>query len=48
MVSERPEKRPGPADIKGPSDDRQAKRVESVGGVKQPPHVTKRDTALQV
>lgn len=48
MVSERPEKRPGPADIKSPTDDGQAKRVESAGRGKQPPHVTKRDAAAQV
>lgn len=48
MVSERPEKRSGPADVKDPSDDGQAKRVESVGRGKQPPHMNKRDTALQV
>ncbi|XP_078134125.1 coiled-coil domain-containing protein 9B isoform X4 [Sander vitreus] len=47
VVSERPEKRPGPADIKSPTDDRQARRVESVGRGKQPIHMTKRDTAPQ-
>ncbi|XP_031134680.1 coiled-coil domain-containing protein 9B isoform X3 [Sander lucioperca] len=47
VVSERPEKRPGPADIKSPTDDRQARRVESVGRGKQPLHMTKRDTAPQ-
>ncbi|XP_041810151.1 coiled-coil domain-containing protein 9B [Chelmon rostratus] len=47
VVSERPEKRPGPADIKSPTDDGQAKRVESAGRGKQPPHVTKRDAAAQ-
>lgn len=47
VVSERPEKRPGPADVKSPTDDGQAKRVESAGRAKQPPHVTKRDTAAQ-
>ncbi|XP_035529795.1 coiled-coil domain-containing protein 9B isoform X3 [Morone saxatilis] len=47
VVSERLEKRPGPADIKSPTDDGQTKRVESAGRGKQPPHVTKRDTAAQ-
>ncbi|XP_032357180.1 coiled-coil domain-containing protein 9B isoform X2 [Etheostoma spectabile] len=47
VVSERPEKRPGPADIKSPTDDRQARRVESVGRGKHPLHMTKRDTAPQ-
>ncbi|XP_029316087.1 coiled-coil domain-containing protein 9B isoform X2 [Cottoperca gobio] len=47
VVSERPEKRPGPADIKSPTDDGQARRVESTGRAKQPPHMTKRDTAAQ-
>ncbi|XP_078031136.1 coiled-coil domain-containing protein 9B isoform X3 [Epinephelus lanceolatus] len=47
VVSERPEKRPGPADIKSPTDDGQARRVESAGRGKQPPHMTRRDTAAQ-
>ncbi|XP_051243954.1 coiled-coil domain-containing protein 9B isoform X3 [Dicentrarchus labrax] len=47
VVSERLEKRPGPADIKSPTDDEQTKRLESAGRGKQPPHVTKRDTAAQ-
>lgn len=45
VVSERPEKRPGPADVKSPADDGQTKRAESAGRAKQPPHVTKRDAA---
>ncbi|XP_070777152.1 coiled-coil domain-containing protein 9B [Enoplosus armatus] len=45
VVSERPEKRPGPADVKHPTDDGQARRVESAGRGKQPHHMTKRDTA---
>lgn len=46
MVSEKPEKR---SDVKSPTDDGQAKRVvESAGRGKQPPHMTKRDTAAQV
>ncbi|XP_049451585.1 coiled-coil domain-containing protein 9B isoform X5 [Epinephelus fuscoguttatus] len=47
VVSERPEKRPGTADIKSPTDDGQARRVESAGRGKQPPHMTRRDTAAQ-
>ncbi|XP_070835166.1 coiled-coil domain-containing protein 9B isoform X2 [Chaetodon trifascialis] len=47
VVSERPEKRPGPADIKSPTDDGQTKRLESAGRGKQPPHMTKRDAATQ-
>lgn len=48
MVSERPEKRPGPVDVKSPADDGQARRVESAGRAKQPSHMTKRDSAPQV
>lgn len=48
MVSERPEKRLGPADVKSPTDEGQARRVESAGRGKQPPHTTKKDTAAQV
>lgn len=44
VVSERPEKRPGPADVKSPADDGQAKRGESAGRGKQPLHTSKRDT----
>ncbi|XP_070698655.1 coiled-coil domain-containing protein 9B isoform X2 [Pempheris klunzingeri] len=47
VVSERPDKRPGPPDIKSPTDDGMAKRLESAGRGKQPPHVIKRDTAAQ-
>ncbi|XP_033981267.1 coiled-coil domain-containing protein 9B isoform X4 [Trematomus bernacchii] len=47
VVSERPEKRPGSADVKSPADDGQMRRVESSGRVKHPPHMTKRDTAAQ-
>ncbi|XP_041668795.1 coiled-coil domain-containing protein 9B isoform X3 [Cheilinus undulatus] len=45
VVSERPEKRPGPADVKSPPDDGQARHVESAGRGKQQPHTTKRDAA---
>lgn len=48
VVSERTERRPGPADIRGPADDGQAKRVESTARGKQPPHTAKRDEAAQV
>ncbi|XP_039993621.1 coiled-coil domain-containing protein 9B isoform X2 [Xiphias gladius] len=47
VVSERPEKRPDPADIKSPTDDGQPRRVETAGRGKQPPHTTKRNTATQ-
>ncbi|XP_030575523.1 coiled-coil domain-containing protein 9B isoform X3 [Archocentrus centrarchus] len=47
VVSEKPEKRPGPVDLKSPADDGQARRVESAGRGKQPSHMTKRDTAPQ-
>lgn len=47
VVSERTERRPGPADIRGPADDGQAKRVESTARGKQPPHTAKRDAAAQ-
>ncbi|XP_040917332.1 coiled-coil domain-containing protein 9B isoform X2 [Toxotes jaculatrix] len=47
VVSERPEKRPSPADAKSPTDDGQARRVESAGRGKQPLHTTKRNTAAQ-
>ncbi|XP_044021442.1 coiled-coil domain-containing protein 9B isoform X1 [Siniperca chuatsi] len=46
VVSERPEKRPGPVDVKNPTDDGQARRVESAGRG-QPHHMIKRDTAAQ-
>lgn len=45
VVSERPEKRPGPADVKSPTADGQAKHVESAGRGKQPAHIAKRDAA---
>lgn len=49
MVSERPEKKPGPVDVKSAADDGQTRRVESAGRGKQPPHVTtKRNAAAQV
>lgn len=48
MVSERPEKRPGTADVKSPADEGQTRRVESSGRGKKPPHTTKKDTAAQV
>uniref|UniRef100_H3DJB1 Coiled-coil domain containing 9B n=1 Tax=Tetraodon nigroviridis TaxID=99883 RepID=H3DJB1_TETNG len=41
VVSEKPEKKPVSADIKCPTDDGQAKSVESPGRGKQPPHVKK-------
>ncbi|KAM6916878.1 coiled-coil domain-containing protein 9B isoform 1-T1 [Lycodopsis pacificus] len=47
VVSERPERRPGPSDIKSPTDDGQARRVESAGRGNQPPHTTNRDAAEQ-
>lgn len=43
VVSERTERRPGPADVRGPADDGQAKRLESTARGKQ-----KRDAAAQV
>lgn len=45
VVSERTERRPGPADVRGPVDDGQAK--SSARG-KQLPHAAKRDVAAQV
>ncbi|XP_068608487.1 coiled-coil domain-containing protein 9B [Brachionichthys hirsutus] len=49
VVSERPERRPGSADVKSATDDGQVEVVESAaGGAKQPPHVTQRDTTAQV
>lgn len=48
MVSERPEKKLVPVEIKSPTDDGPGKRMESAGRGKQPPHVTKRDAAAQV
>ncbi|CAK6976788.1 coiled-coil domain-containing protein 9B [Scomber scombrus] len=47
VVSERPERRPGPADVKSPADEGQTRRVESSGRGKKPPHTTKKDTAAQ-
>ncbi|XP_074547428.1 coiled-coil domain-containing protein 9B isoform X2 [Halichoeres trimaculatus] len=47
VVSERPEKRQGPADVMSPADDGQARRVESAGRGKQQPHMTKRDAPSQ-
>lgn len=48
MVSEKPEKKPVSVDIKCPTDDGQAKSVESPGRGKQTPHVSKRDPLAQV
>lgn len=48
MVSEKPEKKPVSADIKCPTDDGQAKSVESPGRGKQPPHVSRREPVAQV
>ncbi|CAN9502258.1 unnamed protein product [Ophioblennius macclurei] len=45
VVSEKSEKRPGPADVKSPTDDGQARRAEPAGRGKQPAHMTKRDAA---
>ncbi|XP_029973513.1 coiled-coil domain-containing protein 9B [Salarias fasciatus] len=47
VVSEKSEKRPGPADVKSPTDDGQARRAESAGRGKQPAHMTRRDAAAQ-
>nr|XP_020470218.1 uncharacterized protein C15orf52 homolog isoform X3 [Monopterus albus] len=47
MVSEKPEKKPGPAVVKSPTDDGQAKRVQSAGRVKQQLHMTKKETTVQ-
>ncbi|KAK9533512.1 hypothetical protein VZT92_008624 [Zoarces viviparus] len=47
VVSERPERRPGPSVVKSPTDDGQARRVESAGRGNQPPHTTNRDAAEQ-
>ncbi|KAM7376568.1 hypothetical protein PAMP_006292 [Pampus punctatissimus] len=47
VVSERPEKRPDPADVKSPTQEGQARRVESAGRGKQPSHTIKKDTAAQ-
>ncbi|KAM7403937.1 hypothetical protein PAMA_004379 [Pampus argenteus] len=47
VVSERPEKRPGPADVKSPTQEGQARRVESAGRGKHPSHTIKKDTAVQ-
>ncbi|KAM3593987.1 uncharacterized protein V6R79_000262 [Siganus canaliculatus] len=46
VVSEKPEKKPGPADVKSPTNDGQAKHFESAGRGKQPQY--KRDAAAQV
>ncbi|MEQ2168475.1 hypothetical protein GOODEAATRI_014807, partial [Goodea atripinnis] len=48
LVSERPEKRPGPTDVKSPSDERQARRVESAGRGQQPSKTTKRESSPAV
>ncbi|XP_029349674.1 coiled-coil domain-containing protein 9B isoform X2 [Echeneis naucrates] len=47
VVSERPEKRMGSVDVKSPTDDGQARRLESAGRGKQPPHTPKRNTAAE-
>ncbi|XP_047183178.1 coiled-coil domain-containing protein 9B isoform X3 [Scophthalmus maximus] len=47
VVSERLEKRLGPADVKSPADDGHARRAESAGRGKQPPHTPKRNTAVE-
>ncbi|MEQ2246595.1 hypothetical protein ILYODFUR_001137 [Ilyodon furcidens] len=48
LVSERPEKRPGPTDVKSPSDEGQARRVESAGRGQQPSKTTKRESSPAV
>ncbi|XP_038150411.1 coiled-coil domain-containing protein 9B isoform X1 [Cyprinodon tularosa] len=48
VVSERPEKQPGPTDVKSPSDEGQMRRVESAGRGKQPSKTTKRESPLAV
>lgn len=48
MVSEKPDKKPAPADTKCSADDGQARSVESPGRVKQLPHVSRRDPLAQV
>ncbi|KAM4625901.1 coiled-coil domain-containing protein 9B [Polymixia lowei] len=45
VVSERAERRPGPLDVKSPTEDGQGQHVESTGRGKQP--TAKRDTAVQ-
>ncbi|XP_076017797.1 coiled-coil domain-containing protein 9B isoform X2 [Genypterus blacodes] len=47
VVSERTETTPAAADAKSPTDDGQARRVESAGRGKQLNHVSKRDAAVQ-
>lgn len=47
-MSERTERRPSPADVRGPADDRQEKRLECTARGKQPPHEAKKDGAAQV
>lgn len=48
VVSEKPDKKPVSADIKGPTDDGPGRSVESPGRGKQPPHANKRDPLAQV
>lgn len=48
VVSEKPDKKPAPADTKCSADDGQARSVESPGRGKQPPHVSRRDPLAQV
>uniref|UniRef100_A0A3B5K843 Coiled-coil domain containing 9B n=1 Tax=Takifugu rubripes TaxID=31033 RepID=A0A3B5K843_TAKRU len=47
VVSEKPDKKPVSADIKGPTDDGPGRSVESPGRGKQPPHANKRDPLVQ-
>ncbi|XP_045917775.1 coiled-coil domain-containing protein 9B isoform X2 [Micropterus dolomieu] len=47
LVSERPEKRLGPADVKNSTEDCQARHGESAGRGKQPHHMTRRDAVAQ-
>ncbi|KAM9842971.1 coiled-coil domain-containing protein 9B [Aulostomus maculatus] len=47
VVSERPETKPGPTDVKSPAEEGPARHVESAGRGKQPRHVTTKDKAAQ-
>lgn len=48
VVSEKADKKPVSADIKGPTDDGPASSAESPGRGKQPPHANNRDPLAQV
>ncbi|XP_008397692.1 uncharacterized protein C15orf52 homolog isoform X2 [Poecilia reticulata] len=45
VVSERPEKQPGPTDVKSPLDEGQTRQVESAGRGKQPSKTTKQESS---